>query len=84
MDESGKVARGAPVGEHPIQVRTLDAVTYLRSLTAPRISVKLDVEGSEFELLRDLLASGALCERVENFWIECTCAYLPHPSAPLA
>ena len=84
MDKFGKVARGAPVGEHPIQVRTLDAVTYLRSLTAPRISVKLDVEGSEFELLRDLLASGALCERVENFWIECTCAYLPPPSAPLA
>ena len=79
MDKLGKVARGAPVGEHPIQVRTLDAVTYLRSLTAPRISVKLDVEGSEFELLRDLLASGALCERVENFWIECTCAYLPPP-----
>ena len=28
------------------------------------------MEGSEFEVLRDLIASGALCERVDHLWVE--------------
>lgn len=70
MGAGGRVARGVAVGENQVLVHTLDAVAYLRSQTARRISIKLDVEGSEFTMLRDLLVSGALCERVDNFWIE--------------
>jgi len=70
MDDHGRVNRGGAVGEHQIVARTVDAVAHLRSRRARRISLKLDVEGSEFELLRDLLVSGTLCERVDEFWIE--------------
>ena len=46
-----------------VSVRTLDAVRYVRSIppSVQRVAIKLDVEGSEFELLRDLIVSGALC-----------------------
>lgn len=70
MGAGGRVGRGPMTGENRVMVRTLDAVAYLRSLTAKHISIKLDVEGSEYTLLRDLLVSGALCEYVDNFWIE--------------
>lgn len=53
-----------------IQVQTLDAVRLLRSVNATRVALKLDVEGMEFQLLRDLLASGVLCERVDHLWVE--------------
>ena len=70
LDEHGRVNRGGAVGEHQVRVRTVDAIAHLKSLKAEHISLKVDVEGSEFTLLRDLLVSGALCERVDNFWIE--------------
>ena len=31
---------------------------------------KIDVEGAEFALMRDLLTSGALCARVDNLWMD--------------
>ena len=70
MDIHGKAGRGGAVGENKVTVRTLDAVRYIRSLPNKHIALKLDVEGSEFEILRDLLVSGALCERVDFLWIE--------------
>lgn len=70
MDSRGRAGRGGAVGENQVMVRTLDAVRYLRALRAPRISIKLDVEGSEFTILRDLLVSGALCEKADDLWVE--------------
>ena len=70
MDDHGKAGRGGFVNETQVSVRTLDAVSFVRSLKAKRISIKLDVEGSEFEILRDLIVSGTLCQRVDNIWIE--------------
>ena len=71
MGADGRPGRGKAVGSHQIKVRTIDAVRYLRSL--PRhlhVALKIDVEGVEFELLRDLIASGALCDHVDNLWVE--------------
>jgi len=54
-----------------LRVKTLDLVHYLRALHAvPTVGMWLDAEGSEFELLRDLLSSGALCGRVDNLWMD--------------
>ena len=70
MGSDGRPGRGAAVGRQRATVRTIDAVRYLRSLKAKTIALKIDVEGSEFELLRDLIASGVLCERVDHLWVE--------------
>ena len=70
LGENGKVGQGVAVGANTVTVRTLDAVAYVRSLNAKHISLKLDVEGSEFDVLRDLIMSGTLCERVDNLWVE--------------
>ena len=70
MGAGGKVGAGVAVGENTVTVQTWDAVRYLRALSAPHVSLKLDVEGTEFEMLRDLLVSGVLCEKVDNLWIE--------------
>jgi len=70
MGANRKPGRGVAVGENKVTVRTLDAVRYLRSLPHKHISLKLDVEGTEFTMVRDLLVSGVLCERVDNLWIE--------------
>lgn len=67
----------APVGasvevgsQRQTRVRTLDFVHYLRALhSVTSIALWLDVEGTEFALLRDLLTSGALCAHVDNLWI---------------
>ena len=65
------VVGGPAVGEQQtVVVRTIDAVRYVRSLRAGHVALKLDLEGSEFQLLRDLLVSGALCEKVDLLWVE--------------
>jgi len=52
-------------------VHTIDAVAYLRRFPdAQRVVLKLDVEGYEFGLLRDLLVSGALCMHVDDLFVE--------------
>ena len=70
MSDAGKPARGGFVNETTVTVRTLDAVKFIMGLRAPHISLKVDVEGSEFEILRDLIVSGALCQKVDNIWVE--------------
>jgi FkbM family methyltransferase len=70
MGADGKVNKGPEVGTNQVTVRTVDAVSYLRALPMSEIALKIDIEGSEFTVLRDLLASGTLCQRVEHLWIE--------------
>jgi hypothetical protein len=52
-------------------VKKMDAVALLRTL--PRslpVALKIDVEGHEYELLRDLLITGALCKHVDSLFVE--------------
>lgn len=70
MDERGRVGRGVSVGMNTVKVQTVNVVEYLRSLPARHIALKIDVEGSEYHLLRDLMLSGVLCERVDSLWVE--------------
>ena len=52
-------------------VRTVDGVNFLRGLDrGVPIELKMDIEGSEEEVVRDLISSGVLCERVSNLWVE--------------
>lgn len=51
-------------------VETVDALSFLSSLPRTSIALKVDVEGYEHLVLRDLLLSGVLCERVANLWVE--------------
>ena len=53
-----------------ISVRTLDVVRYLKGLRAKSVGMALDAEGAEFEMLRDLLLSGALCAKVDDLWLD--------------
>ena len=66
------VGESVEVGTHgaPLMVKTLDFVQYLRHIKASSVALFLDVEGSEFELMRDLITSGALCMRVDNLWMD--------------
>ena len=70
LGPNGKVNGGPPVGDNQVTVRTVNAVSWLRSRTAKTIALKIDVEGSEFTMLRELIGSGVLCDRVEDLWIE--------------
>ena len=73
LGADGKPGRGAALGNR-VLVRTLDAVRYVRSLPTwtrgQHVAFKLDVEGSEFTMLRELLVSGALCAHVDTLWVE--------------
>jgi FkbM family methyltransferase len=46
--------------EHPIEVETVDLTAFLRSLPRPPALLKLDVEGTELEVLPRLAAAGLL------------------------
>ena len=62
--------RGAVVGETATKVTTVDAVNFLAALRPGPISLKVDIEGTEFPVMRHLLMSGVLCRRVHNLWVE--------------
>ena len=51
-------------------VRTIDGLAHLRAVRPGPVALKVDVEGMEHLVLRDLLLSGVLCERVSNLWVE--------------
>jgi len=53
-------------------VRTVDGVAHLDMLPAEvgPLALKLDVEGAEANVLRNMLLSGVLCRRVHNLWVE--------------
>ena len=55
------------LSQHTIRVQSMDAVWLLRTLQqrgVQRVILKIDVEGYEFDLLRGLVSSGALCDGV--------------------
>ena len=70
LGANGRPGAGPPVSDHQTRVRTVDAVSYLRQTRARNISLKIDIEGSEYEVLRDLFVSGVLCDKVDNLWVE--------------
>lgn len=45
-----------------LQLQSMNAIDYLKGITASRLVLKIDVETFEFELLRGLIASGVLCD----------------------
>jgi len=52
-------------------VNTVDGIAFLRSLpTSLPTALKIDVEGHEYELLRGLMLSGALCAHVDTLFVE--------------
>ena len=68
-------------GNKVSQLQAMDGVRYLHDLPATHLALKIDVENFEFKLLRDLIASGALCSprhpRVEtHMFVEW---HLPRP-----
>lgn len=71
LDGKGRKGAGARVGENTTTVHTVDATGFLDSVgSGAPIALKLDVEGSEYDILRDLMMSGVLCKRVETLWVE--------------
>ena len=70
------------LSNYSISVPSVDAIKYIRSLQGyNRVVLKVDVEGYEFELLRALLASGALCNSaVSDLLLEW---HTIRPSGPL-
>ena len=71
LDANFKKGAGARVGANTTTVHTVDATAFLDSVgSGAPIALKLDVEGSEYDILRDLMMSGVLCRRVETLWVE--------------
>ena len=66
-DGGGTVAKAANDAAAPdvtskaIKLRSMNAIEYLRNLKATTLALKIDVESYEFELVRGLVVSGALC-----------------------
>ena len=63
IGSTGKKGAGPAVGQHVTTVETVDAIALVRQLGQSGVPVvlKLDIEGKEFEVLRDLIISGVLC-----------------------
>jgi FkbM family methyltransferase len=49
----------------------------------PKVLIKLDVEGMEFVILPDLVASGALCQTVDCIWYELHPGQMKFPNSTL-
>ena len=71
----GPSGRGPEVRASTITVPTVDGVAFLWEVAARYghdvpVSLKIDVEGFEFTLMRDLIVSGVLCSVVTNLFVE--------------
>ena len=66
----GRVGSGQRVGENKVLVRTVNALELLRAVDPGPIALKIDVEGYEGRLLRNLILSGVLCDRVPELFVE--------------
>ena len=79
MDSGGRVGLGAQVGSITQRVRVVDAVRVVADLGARGVPValKLDIEGTEYDVLRDLVLTGLLCRHVQTLWVE-----FHRPAAP--
>jgi len=64
------LGRGPAVGEHRVRVRTVNALSVIRHAPPGPVALKIDVEGYEGRLMRNLLLSGVLCQRVQNLFVE--------------
>jgi len=88
MDSGGRAGSGAPVGRITQRVRVVDAVRVVADLgaTGVPVALKLDIEGTEYEVLRDLMLTGLLCRHVQTLWVEfhqpAAPAPAPAPSRP--
>lgn len=75
-DAGGRKGAGPRLSDqHAIrEVPTIDAAALLEALggvaTAPNVVLKVDIEGSEYTVLRHLLRSGVLCRRVSHLFVE--------------
>ncbi|KOO29870.1 hypothetical protein Ctob_008777 [Chrysochromulina tobinii] len=74
-DVHGKKGQGPTLKDQNslIRVRTVDAAAFLDGLgdaTSRNIVLKVDVEGSEYAVLRRLIESGVLCRRVTDVFVE--------------
>ena len=72
---AGLSGGGPEVGRSVVVAPSVDGVAFLRSLRKRygrdiKVALKLDVEGYEFALMRDLLVSGALCTIVSELFVE--------------
>mmetsp|Transcript_31271 Transcript_31271/g.51782 ORF Transcript_31271/g.51782 Transcript_31271/m.51782 type:complete len:282 (+) Transcript_31271:172-1017(+) len=70
--KTGRPGQG-PAMTHRIIAKATDGIAFLKRLeriAVTRVVLKLDVEGLEFELLRELLISGVLCRVVDDLFIE--------------
>ena len=74
---------GAPVGRITQRVRVVDAVRVVADLGARGVPValKLDIEGTEYDVLRDLVLTGLLCRHVQTLWVEFHRPAAPAPEA---
>ncbi len=72
MDRHGRSAGGEVVGRTTQPVRVVDLVRVVADLgaTGVPIALKLDIEGTEYEVLRDLMLTGTLCRHVQTLWVE--------------
>ena len=70
LDAKNRKHAGARVGSNTTTVHAVDATPFLDAVRDGPIALKLDVEGSEYDILRDLLMSGVLCKRVQTLWVE--------------
>ena len=67
VDNIGFIWKGY---EEPISVKSIDFSKFIESLDANlKIICKLDIEGSEFVVLRHLISTGAI-SRISEFYIE--------------
>jgi FkbM family methyltransferase len=68
----GKKGAGDLLSRNVTLVPTVDAVRVVSEAGATGLPVvlKIDIEGSEFAVLRDLLISGALCRFVTDLFVE--------------
>ena len=72
LDAQGRKGSGARIGTNTTIVQSIDATRFLETLGARDgpIALKLDVEGSEYNILRNLFLSGVLCKHVHTLWVE--------------
>ena len=70
-NSTGPAANIEVGSQRVVHVKTIDIVKYLRNLHhAKEVAMQLDAEGSEFEMFRDLMLSGVLCNKIDNLWVD--------------
>lgn len=86
MDRRGRSGAGEVVGRTTQSVRVVDLVRVVADLgaTGVPIALKLDIEGTEHEVLRDLVLTGTLCRHLRTLWVEFHQPAAPAPASSRA